>query len=61
MGLYKNLKTGEAEFVFTYDDVRRYVDKFKESPEAKKIFAEVAAERKKFVQYVLEEAQRVQK
>ena len=58
MGVYKNLENGQTEIVVTREELRGYLDKFRESPEVKKMFAEIEAERKIFVQRVLEEAQR---
>ena len=58
MGVYKNLDTGKIEVIITREDVKRYVEKFRNSERAKKIFEEIEAERKRFVQFVLDEAQR---
>ena len=58
MGVYKNLENGQTEIVVTREELRGYLDKFRESPEVKKMFAEIEAERKIFVRRVLEEAQR---
>lgn len=58
MGVYKNLENGQTEIVVTREELRGYLDKFRESPEVKKMFAEIEAEREIFVQRVLEEAQR---
>ena len=56
--MYKNLDTGKIEVIITREDVKRYVEKFRNSERAKKIFEEIEAERKRFVQFVLDEAQR---
>lgn len=58
MGVYKNLDTGKIEVIITREDVKRYVEKFRNSERAKKIFEEIEAGRKRFVQFVLDEAQR---
>ena len=58
MGVYKNLENGQTEIVVTREELRGYLDKFRESPKVKKMFAEIEAERKIFVQRVLEETQR---